>query len=188
VDALKGLPVVDFGIVIAFFAFFVLGVAQGSIRRLLGIGTMLFAFLFAANLRDTVGDFFAGNWHQFDLGYNRMIAFGLVFLVGTVASSIVIQGFYRRTELNAQHPIIDDIVGGLLGMAQCFLILLLAVVYFNSYVLPPAQSGDVSYLRDAQDMIVNQSHIAGAIHSSIAPVFVHILAPLLLADLVALYP
>ena len=45
-----GINVVDLLIIGFFGLFFVLGFAQGTIRRLIGIGSILFSFLFAANL------------------------------------------------------------------------------------------------------------------------------------------
>jgi uncharacterized membrane protein required for colicin V production len=185
---LKSAPIVDIGILLGFFGFFILGVMQGAIRRILGITSFMLAFLVAANLRDPVGNYLAQNWHQFDLGYSRLLAFVIIFLVGAVVSSIVIQGFYKRTEIYAKHPIVDDAVGGLLGLTQGILLLTMAVVILNSGSLPPAQSGDVTPLRDAQDLIVHQSHIAGAIRDVVAPPLVHIFSFLLPSDLVSLFP
>jgi uncharacterized membrane protein required for colicin V production len=188
VGAIRSAPLVDLGVVFGLCAFFFLGVMQGAIRRILGIIAILFAFLLAANLRDPVGDFLARNWTQFDLGYNRLIAFGGIFAVGTVALSIVIQGFYKRTDISAQHPIIDDVAGGMLGLLQGFLLLTLAVVIFNSYTLPTAQSGDVTLLRQAQDMLIHQSHITGAVRDIVVPPFIHVLSMLLPSDLVSIFP
>jgi uncharacterized membrane protein required for colicin V production len=185
---IRSAPMVDLVIVFAFFGCFVAGVAQGTIRRLLGLMAMVFSFLFAASLRGVVGDFFADNWRQFDSGYNHLLAFLLIFVVGSVASSIVIQGFYKRTELNADHPIVDDVVGGLIGVLQGAFILLVVVIILNSYILPPAQSGDVTQLRDAQNAIVNQSHIAAVFRDVVAPPFVHLLSFFLPSDLVARFP
>ena len=47
-------------IVLYFMGFFVLGFAQGTIRRLIGIASILFSFLFAANLAEPLGDFLGG--------------------------------------------------------------------------------------------------------------------------------
>ena len=74
VGAIRSAPLIDLGLLLGLTAFFFLGVVQGAIRRLLGIASMLVAFVLAANLRDPVGDFLAGNWTQFDLGYNRLPA------------------------------------------------------------------------------------------------------------------
>lgn len=188
VGFLKSAPIVDIGILIAFFGVFFLGAVQGAIRRLLGIMSIMFAFLVAANLRDPLGDYLAQNWHQFDSNYNHLLAFTIVFVIGAVASSIVIQGFYKRTEISAEHPILDDIVGGLLGVLQGMLVLIMVVIILNSNILPPAQSGDISQLRDAQNLIVNQSHIADGVRHVVAPPFLHVLSFLLPSDLVSLFP
>jgi uncharacterized membrane protein required for colicin V production len=186
--ALRGAPIADLALLVVLGVFFFLGVMQGSIRRLLGMGSMLFAFVISANLRDPVGRFFADNWRQFNQDYNKLIAFVLVFVVLTVVCSIVIQGFYKRTEISARHPIVDDIVGGLLGLLQGFMLVLFAVIILNSSTLPTPRSGDLTQLRDLQTAIVSQSHIANWVRESIAPVFVHILAILLPDDLVKLFP
>jgi uncharacterized membrane protein required for colicin V production len=186
--AVKSAPVVDLALLIGFGVFFFLGVMQGAIRRLIGIATMLFAFLVAANTRDSAGDFLAQNWRQFNLDYNRLLAFVIIFVVVAVAGSIVTQGFYKRTDLSAEHPIVDDVVGGLLGLLQALMLLMFVVIILNSYPLPPAKSGDVTQLRDIQNMIVNQSHIAGAIKAVVVPLFVHVFAVLLPADLVSKFP
>ena len=185
--AISSAPVIDLGLLIGLGVFFFLGVLQGAIRRLLGILSFLLAFLVAANLRDPVGDFLNGNWVQFDRGYNRLLAFVILFVVVAVVSSITIQGIYKRTDLSAQHPIIDDIVGGLLGLLQGLLLLLFVVIMLNSYPLPAAKPGDVTYLRDAQDLLVNHSHIASWFKDVLAPPFVYILSLLLPSDLVSVF-
>ena len=187
IGAIKSAPVVDLALLIGFGVFFFMGVAQGAIRRLIGIGSMLFAFVVAGNMRDPAGDFLAGNWYQFDRGYNRLLAFVIVFIVVAAASTILTQGFYKRTEISAEHPILADIVGGLLGLVQGVMLLLFVVIILNSYALPPAQTGDVTPLRDAQRLIVDQSHICGWFKQFLAPTFLHILGPLLPNDLVSLF-
>jgi uncharacterized membrane protein required for colicin V production len=189
VGAIRGAPVADLGILIGLGVFFFLGVAQGAIRRLIGILSMLLAFMVAANLRDPLGGFFADNWRQFNSDYNKLLAFVIVFVVVAFASSLITQGAYKRTDLSAQHPIIDDIVGGLLGLAQAMMLLLFIVIIVNSYIIPdPAPSGDVTYLHDAQNMLVNHSYIAVFMAQHVAPGFVHLVSFLLPADLVTLFP
>jgi uncharacterized membrane protein required for colicin V production len=186
--AIKSAPVADLAILIGLGVFFFFGVMQGAIRRLIGIGSMTVAFLVAANVRGPAGDYLAGNWTQFDRDYDRLLAFVIVFVIVAVIASIVTQGFYKRTDISAQHPIMDDIVGGLLGLLQGVLLLLFVVIILNSYMLPPARSGDVTYLRQAQDLIANQSHISFWMNDHIAPAFIHLFSFLLPGDLVSLYP
>ena len=51
-----------------FMVFFVLGFAQGTIRRLIGIASILFSFLFAAKLRSRWATSSRNNWTQFSDG------------------------------------------------------------------------------------------------------------------------
>jgi uncharacterized membrane protein required for colicin V production len=187
VDAIRGAPLADLTIFAVLFGSFVLGVLQGSIRRLLGIMSMLLAFLLAANLQAPVGDFLADNWRQFSVEYNRMLAFLLLFIALAVGASIVIQGFYTRTDIYAAHPVVDDIVGGLLGLLQGFVILTIVVIILNSHI-PPQGAGEVSEIGSLQSAVLEDSGIGGGIRDTVAPLVVHILSPLLPGDLVAAYP
>ena len=187
VGAIRSAPLVDVAIFAGLVAWFILGVVQGSIRRILGIISTVFSFLLAANLRGFVGDYLADHWHQFPLGYNHLLAFVFLFCVMAVAFSVLIQGFYKRTDIYAAQPIVDDIVGGLLGLLQGFILLTIAVIILGSYTLPQALPGDVDQLRRAQDLLI-ESHIAGAIHDTFVPPIVHILSGLLPSDLVAIFP
>jgi uncharacterized membrane protein required for colicin V production len=188
IGAIRSAPVIDLGLILGLCLFLFLGVVQGAIRRLLGIAAMLVAFMLAANLRDPLGDYLSNNWTQFDQGYDRLLAFAIVFVVASVIASIVIQGFYKRTDLSTEHPFVEDILGGFLGFLQGLVLLTIAVVILNSYALPAARPGDLTPVRDAQRMIVQESHIGGGIRDHVAYPFVHILSPLLPSDVVAIYP
>jgi uncharacterized membrane protein required for colicin V production len=188
IGAIRSAPLVDLVVLLGLCAFLFLGVLQGAIRRLLGILSMLVAFLLAANVRNPFGDFLSSNWTQFDLGYNRLLAFGIIFLVATVGASVTIQGFYKRTDLSTEHPFVEDVVGGLLGLLQGVVVLTIAVIILNSYTFPTPHPGDVTQVRDAQRMLVHESHIGGAVKDIIVPPLVHILSPLLPTDVVAIYP
>ncbi|MGD0020412.1 MAG: CvpA family protein [Candidatus Limnocylindrales bacterium] len=187
IGAIQSAPLVDLAIFIGLFAAFILGVMQGAIRRILGIISILFAFLVSANLRGPIGDYLADHWRQFPSGYNHMLAFAILFCFLTVAFSILIQGFYKRTELSAAHPILDDIVGGLLGLLQAFILLTIAVIILGSYTMPDPFPGDIDQLRRAQDLLIHQSHVAGAIRDTVVPVVIHLLSWLLPSDLVSIF-
>jgi uncharacterized membrane protein required for colicin V production len=165
-----------------------LGVVEGAIRRLLGIASTLMAFLLAANLRDALGDYLSGNWAQFDVGYDRLLAFILLFAFFLIVATILTQVFYKRTDLSTAHPLIEDAAGGLLGVLEGLVLLTVAVVILNSYQLPAARPGDLGPLRDAQRMLVQESHIGTGIRDHVASPVVHVLAPLLPSDVVSVYP
>jgi uncharacterized membrane protein required for colicin V production len=188
VGAIRSAPLVDLAIFAGLFAWFILGVTQGSIRRILGIIAIVFAFMLAANLRGFVGDYLADHWQQFPAGYNHLLAFAILFCGMAVAFSLVIQGFYTRTDIYAAHPIVDDIVGGLLGLLQGLILVTIAVIILGSYTLPERFPGEVDQLRWAHDLLINQSHIGAAIHDTFVPPIVHILSGLLPSDLVAIFP
>jgi uncharacterized membrane protein required for colicin V production len=188
IGLIKSAPLIDLGILFGLALFMIAGVLQGPIRRLLGMASIMIAFFFAANLRDSFGDFLSGNWRQFDLGYNRLLAFAILFGVITVAASLVIQGSYRRTELSPEHPIVDDVLGGVMGVLEGLLLLLLAVIILGSFSLPPEHPGDLSEVRTAQDLLLNQSHIAGWFRDAVAPGFIHLFSALLPSDLVSVFP
>ena len=63
---------IDVLLILYFAGFFVLGFAQGTIRRLLGIGSILFSWFLAANLAKPLSEFLGANWTQFPKEYSYM--------------------------------------------------------------------------------------------------------------------
>lgn len=187
VGIVKDAPLSDLVIFGALILAVIVGTMQGAVRRLLGIISIGFAFLASANLRDPVGDFLSKYWTQFPIGYTKMLTFGITFVVLTVGLSIVIQGFYKKTELYAGRPIVDEALGGLLGFLEAGMVLCIVVIILDSYVMPPKFVGELDYLRQAQD-IVAQSHICGWLLDVPVPVIIHVSSFLLPADLVAMFP
>ena len=123
IGTITSIEPIDLLVFFALFGFFILGFMQGVIRRLLGIASILLSLLIAGQLRQPLGDFLARNWTQYPAEYNHMIAFGTVFLAGSIAATIAIQLFYRPVPLFTQYPVIDEILGGVLGVIQAGLIL-----------------------------------------------------------------
>ena len=111
-----------FDLLVLLFAFgmFVLGFIQGTIRRVLGLASMLFSFLFAANLREPLGNYLAANWNEYPDEYAVMLGFGIVFIAATIAFTVVIQGFYHKQALFQKTTFADEVIGGLLGIVQAF--------------------------------------------------------------------
>ncbi len=170
-------------------AMFVLGFAQGVVRRLLGIVSIAFSFLLAAQLRGTLGSFFATNWTQFPAEYSHMIAFGLIFMVSTVIFAIVIQSYYKRAPIFAKYPILDELLGGLLGVVEALLLIGCGIAILDSFFrLPIAIGGqEVQQIRDLYNT-VNGSGTAEVFRSTLIPAFVTICGPLVPSDIQALFP
>jgi uncharacterized membrane protein required for colicin V production len=133
----SGLTGFDLVFFLILFGFFVLGFAQGTLRRLLGLGALMFSFLFAANLRDPLGAFLAQNWTQFPDEYAYMIGFGVIFLAAFIALSIAIQTFYKPQPLFEKARFVDEVIGGLLGMLEAVLLFTIIIIILDSFFLIP---------------------------------------------------
>jgi len=95
VETLQSINVVDILVILFLFGMFVLGYIQGTIRRLLGIASIVFSFFLALTLNTFwLGEFLAKNWQQYPPEYSVMIGYLLIFVAGVVASTLVIQGTY----------------------------------------------------------------------------------------------
>ena len=124
---MKTVNIVDLVVVTALFGMFVLGFVQGAIRRLVGILTITFSFLLAAQLQVPLGSFLLQYWHQFPPGYAHMIGFITLFTAAVIAFALITQGTYNRVHVFAAHPVIDEFLGGVLGLIEGGLLLLFAI-------------------------------------------------------------
>lgn len=168
---------------------FLLGFIQGSIRRILGIFSILFAFLLAANAREGLGGFFAENWHQFPGEYSFMIAFGLVFAIAAIGLSLVIQGLYTPTPLFSKNTFIDEFLGGVLGVVQGMFILGFVIVILDSYFrLPGSQlyNTELPFLRSLWEAI-DGSGTAAIFRQTLIPNFFALVGLFIPTTIRALY-
>jgi membrane protein required for colicin V production len=150
-ETLAGIGTVDLLIGLYFIGFFVLGFAQGTIRRLLGILSILFSFLLAASLAGPLSDFLGNNWRQFSPEYSYMVGFLVVFVASSVAFALVIQGFYKPQPLFQKARFADEIIGGILGIVQAALIFGALLIILDSFFrIPgiPADPDELPFLRE----------------------------------------
>jgi uncharacterized membrane protein required for colicin V production len=174
---LNGIKPVDLIIVLYFMAFFVLGFAQGTIRRLLGIGSILFSFLFAANVAEPLGNFLGANWTQFPREYSYMIGFATIFVASSVAFALVVQGFYKPQPLFQRARFVDEIIGGLLGLVQAALIFGAVLIILDTFFrIPgiPVSSNELPLLRDLWGAL-DGSRFAEVFRSTLIPGFILLL-------------
>src|SRR5258705_12447376 len=101
---------------------FVLGYAQGVVRRLLGIAAIIFSLVLGSYLRPSLGAYLAAEWSGLDDAYSFMVAFGAVFIAAAVTLSIGIQITYRPAPLFQKYPVLDEILGGILGVVEGLII------------------------------------------------------------------
>ena len=171
------------------FGMFVLGFIQGTIRRLLGLASMLFSFLFAANLRDPLGGYLAANWNQFPDEYAVMLGFLIVFVTATVVFTLVIQGFYHKQSIFKRATFADELIGGILGIVQALLLVLCVIVILDSFFrIPtlPKTEGELPQLRTLYDFI-NSSATADLFRTRLIPGFISVFGLLIPQDIKAFY-
>jgi uncharacterized membrane protein required for colicin V production len=174
---LNGIKPVDLVIVLYFMAFFVLGFAQGTIRRLLGIGSILFSFLFAANVAEPLGNFLGANWTQFPREYSYMIGFATIFVASSIAFALVVQGFYKPQPLFQRARFVDEIIGGLLGLVQAALIFGAVLIILDTFFrIPgiPVNSNELPLLRDLWGAL-DGSRFAEVFRETLIPGFILLL-------------
>jgi uncharacterized membrane protein required for colicin V production len=172
-EFISSLTLFDFVYFLFLFGFFVLGFAQGTIRRLLGLAAVMFSFLFAANVRDPLGAFLSANWTQFPKEYAYMIGFLTVFLAAWVALTIVIQNFYTTQPLWEKYRFVDEVIGGILGVIEGGLLLVIAIVILDSFFLIPGigESGnELHFIRDFWDFM-DAAQVTAFFRESIVPLF-----------------
>jgi uncharacterized membrane protein required for colicin V production len=172
-EFIGGFTTVDLLLVLYFMGFFVLGFAQGTIRRVIGIASILFSFLFAATLSEPLGNFLGNNWSQFSRQYAYMIGFGTVFVAAALAFALVVQGFYKPQPLFARARFLDEILGGLLGIIQAGLILGAVIVILGSFFLIPGIARDPEELLGLRELwtALETSKIVDAFQATFIPGF-----------------
>jgi membrane protein required for colicin V production len=188
-DFLSSINRFDLLVVLFSFGMFVLGFIQGTIRRVLGLASMLFSFLFAANLRDPLGNYLAKNWNQFPDEYAVMLGFGIVFIAATIAFTVVIQGFYHKQALFQKASFADEIIGGVLGIVQAFFLIGCVIVILDSFFrIPtiPKTENEFTWIRSLYDTTTT-SAFADLFRTRLIPGFITVFGLLIPTDVQAFY-
>jgi uncharacterized membrane protein required for colicin V production len=187
---LNGVGAVDLLIALFLMGFFVLGFLQGTIRRLLGIVSVLFSFLLAANIAAPLSDFLGANWTQFPKEYSYMIGFGTIYLAATIAIALVIQGFYQPQPLFPKARFADEIIGGILGLIEAALIFAVVLIILDSFFrIPgiPADPQELPLLRDLWNAL-DTTKFAELFRESVIPFFFLLTGLFIPDNIEAMYP
>lgn len=189
-ETLAAINVVDVLVILFLFGMFILGYAQGAVRRLIGILSITFSFFLALQLNAFwLGDFLAANWTQYPPEYSVMIGYLVIFIAAVVAFFLVVQGTYRKAEVFAKYPIVDEVLGGILGLVQGFLLLMFLVIILDQYFLYvniPADSDELPFLRGFWEAI-DGSQFGALLHGTVIPAFLNIVSFLVPDEVMALY-
>jgi uncharacterized membrane protein required for colicin V production len=164
----------DLVIFLALLAMFVVGYAQGTVRRLLGIAAILFAIVLGAQLRQPLGQYLANEWTALSSSYSYMVAFGAVFTAAAVTLSLGIQLTYRPAPLFPKYPVLDEILGGILGVIEGIIILIAILLILDPYytqdlVRERVGLGEFTLLRDIHKFL-DASLTAEILRNSVIPV------------------
>lgn len=181
VGSIRSLNVFDLLVVVFLFAMFVLGFIQGTVRRVVGILTISFSFFLAAQLSVPLGSFLVKNWTTYPTEYSMMLGFLTLFVAAVVAFFLVVQGTYTKTEIFARHPIVDELLGGVLGIAQGLLFLMFLTIVLDQYFLyapSTAEVAEVPLLRPFWEAL-NASSFGALLHQTVIPNFINIFGFLL---------
>jgi uncharacterized membrane protein required for colicin V production len=169
-------------------AAFIVGYVQGTIRRLLGIASILFSLVLAAQIRGPLGDFLVSNW-TFPPEYSRMLAFGIVFVILALVFTIIIQSVYEHSPILPRFPHVDPIVGGLLGIVEAGIVIGAAILILDSYFRGAGlevKPTELIFLRDFHHAI-DVSQTASIYRHDLIPAFFVLLGGLIPEEIRALF-
>ncbi len=170
---LSGFSSFDLLVVLYFIGFFVLGFAQGTIRRLIGIASILFSWFLAALLAEPVSKFLGDNWTQFPREYSYMIGFATIFVASAIAFALVAQGFYKPQPLFKRARFADEIIGGILGLVQAGIIYGAVLIILDSFFRIPGIQPDPQELPFLRDLwtAMDGSQFTDVFRNTLIPAF-----------------
>lgn len=170
---MEGIQPFDLVLFLALFAMFVVGYAQGVTRRLLGIAAIIFSLILGAQLRTPFGGYLAQQWTNISPDYSYMIGFGAVFVAAAVTISVGIQISYRPAPLFYRYPVLDEILGGVLGVFEGLLIFMAVLIIIDPYFTGAGIGaggviGEFGPVRSLYDFI-DDSAVASVFRENIIP-------------------
>jgi uncharacterized membrane protein required for colicin V production len=176
----------DLVIALVLLAMFIVGYAQGLVRRILGIVAILFSLVVGALLRQPLGMYLSNEWTTIVPSYSYMVAFGAVFVAAAVTISIGIQISYRPAPLFPRYPALDETLGGLLGVVEGILILIAILLILDPYyTLPDVKDhpgiGEFALLRTLHGFL-DTSLTASILRNNVIPAFLAVFGLLIPQD------
>jgi uncharacterized membrane protein required for colicin V production len=171
-------------------AFFILGYVQGATRRIFGIIALLFSLVVAAQLRQPLGSYLAGEWTNAPPDYSYMVAFGALFLAVGIALSIGIQFLYHPAPLLPRYPVLDEILGGVLGVLEALILLIALLLVTDPFFLGTsgdhASVGEFGFFRQVHDFL-NDSVIVDVLRHGVIPNILAVVGILFPDDVVSTF-
>ncbi len=181
VEFIRSMNLFDLMVVLVLFAMFIVGFVQGAVRRIVGIITITFSFFLAAQLSVPLGDFLISNWTTYPHEYSLMLGFLALFVAAVFAFFLVVQGTYSKTQIFAEHPVVDEVLGGFLGVIQGLLLLMFVTIVLDQYFLyapSAAEVSEVPLLRPLWEAL-NTSAFGSLLHQTVIPNFINLVGLLI---------
>ena len=157
---------------------FVAGFFRGVVRALLAVGAWGVSFIVASYLRVPIGSWLAQS-SSFSPFYAYMLAFVLIF-IGIFGSLLLVILLSRTPTEFARHPLLDDVLGGAVGVVVMALTIGGVMVMLGSYytVDNPPPVADVGWAAEVFRAL-GASGLAGTIGDTLVQGANFFLGPLL---------
>jgi uncharacterized membrane protein required for colicin V production len=162
---------------------FLFGFFWGVVRGLLGLAGFVVVFVLSAHLSEPVGDYLTAQWTQYRPDYDHMLAYFLVFALLYTLTLILITIGTRGSQDLSRYPLVDDVVGALLG--ACLAILCVAAVitilktFYGPFAPPNGQGAE--WTANLYRALLG-STFGGQISNAVVPALVTVLGAVLPAS------
>jgi membrane protein required for colicin V production len=174
---------VDIALVLLLAGGFLLGLFRGAVRQLIGVGAWLVTFIVAAYLHTAIGDWIAQQPNGYSRDYVDMLGFLAAFIVLFGVAMLIIEIGGSTIHLTSRI-VVDEILGGLLGLGLTILTLGSVIIILDTYYAanPPIGAAELDLVRGLHQGL-ERSAIAQALHDSLVPGLLALLGPLLPAEI-----
>ena len=168
VDGILGVNGFDILVFFVLFGGFIAGWIQGALRRLIGLAAIVLSFIVAANARGILSGWLEAYWIGTPRAWVEMVAFGALFVAFALLSAFFIQMLYRHTPIVKRFIWVDELAGGVIGVAEAAVLVSLVVLVLDTYFRlgAAAPAFELSALRNFWS-VANASHFADFVRSDL---------------------
>jgi uncharacterized membrane protein required for colicin V production len=163
---------------------FLVGFFWGVIRGLLALAAWFVVFVLAAHLSQSIGDYLARQWTQFSPAWDHMAAFLIGFSVLYAIALVLIHFGVRGPTTLSRYPLVDDVLGGLLGASVGLLMVAAVISILETFYGPNSGVGGVGadWSRAAYVGLID-STLGNQVQASLVPALASLLGALLPAQI-----
>lgn len=168
---------------------FLIGFFWGVIRGLIALAAWFVVFVLSAHVSLPVGDYLTTQWTQYGSAYDHMLAWLITFGLGYTITLVLIVIGTRGSQDLSRYPLLDDLIGGLLGAVIAILCIAAVIAILRSFYGAGAPAGaalGATWTSDLYRSLVD-STIGGRISDSLVPALMTLLGPLMPASIRAAF-